>query len=102
MLGPIAIHYDPFTFFQGPARTARFQDHGVTAKLIMPTCIDARVRKLGLKKTSATDLPASGSELFRALLSVAAESTNDDSSAEFQSDVFRKCLVIDANGLCGV
>jgi len=31
----------------------------------MPTCIEARVRKDGLKKTSAIDFPASGFDASR-------------------------------------
>jgi len=40
----------------------------------MPTCIEARVRKLGLKKTSATDVPPSGFVLSSPCLKRSAES----------------------------
>src|ERR1700741_2870781 len=41
----------------------------------IPTCIDARVRKLGLKNTSATDFPASGFETSSPLLKRKAASS---------------------------
>src|SRR5688500_6004350 len=56
----------------------------------MPTCIEARVRRLGLKKTSATDLPASGLELTSPRLKRSADSSRRSSSARVQSAVVRK------------
>src|ERR1044071_9772990 len=60
----------------------------------MPTCIDARVRKLGLKKTSATERPASGFEESSPRLKRAADASKPSSSSRVQSPVERKFLGI--------
>src|SRR5438034_9510529 len=59
----------------------------------MPTCIEARVRRLELKKTRATDLPSS--DLVVAsdpLLSASAESIIRSRSARERPVVDRKCM----------
>src|SRR5262245_57774942 len=58
----------------------------------MPTCIDARVRKLGLKNTNATDLPASGCERSSPRLNFTADSNNRSSCSREKSMVLRKCI----------
>src|ERR1700752_99928 len=58
----------------------------------MPTCIDARVRRLGLKKTRATDLPFKVSELSVPRLNVKAESIIRFKSLSECCGVERKCI----------
>src|SRR5204862_1095865 len=59
-----------------------------------PTCIEARVRKLGLKKTSATLRPASGFDASSPRLKRNAASSKPSSSSRVQSAVVRKFLGI--------
>jgi hypothetical protein len=56
----------------------------------MLTCIEARVRNDGLKKTSAMDLPASGFDVSSPFLNLNAESISDSSSPREKSEVLRK------------
>src|SRR5215210_774511 len=60
----------------------------------MPTCIEARVRKLGLKNTSATDFPASDFSITSPLLNFCADSIISSSSFREKSDVLRKFFII--------
>src|SRR5207248_6204323 len=59
-----------------------------------PTCIEARVRKLGLKKTSATLRPARGFDASSPRLKRSAASSKPSSSSRVQSAVVRKFLGI--------
>src|SRR3989440_11694400 len=59
-----------------------------------PTCIEARVRKLGLKKTSATERPSRGFVRSSPRLNLRADSINSSSSSRVQSAVVRKSLGI--------
>src|SRR5207248_3396835 len=59
-----------------------------------PTCIEARVLKLGLKKTSATLRPASGFDASSPRLKRSAASSRPSSSSRVQSAVVRKFLGI--------